>query len=413
MGAVFRALSKAGERVAVKILKPDIVVKFPEYRELFSREVEAVRSLNHPNIVRVMASGIMVEGFPYMAMEWLNGSTLDHEISRCISVAKVMMLFEQIASAVAYAHNRKIIHLDLKPENIFLINQQNDCCSVKVIDFGLARVLSTYSGTTVTRFGGSLHYCSPEHFGGKVTPRSDIFSLGVMLYHMLTGVLPIGGSYIAAKQHGGPLPKLPSISTQTKNPSALLDEVVEKAIQFNPQQRYGSVEEMVSHLRSAVRSTWKAEVLMNVNQERGKIKQAVLNWLSWEFPLLAKKPARIYVDLNSLSSESTEFAVYYGFEKLVFTGRVDVVSDYYVSSSPSRIVQNVSTFLDGHDNRIIFLIFNDSVSANKAGGELLLQPELTESKQNFVTGWYNPANEVFYPVTVSPFVHSKIQDLTK
>lgn len=258
MGAVFYSVSPLKGPLAIKILKPDIVAKFPEYVELFSREIEAVRSLSHLNIVRFVGSGKMIQGFPFIAVEWLQGKTLDQLLTTQLATERVLTLFEQIGSALAFAHERKIIHLDLKPENIFVIPGKKEREEVvKVIDFGVSRILSTYSGTTVTRFGGSLHYCSPEHFGGKVSARSDVFSLGVLLYHMLTGVLPIGGTYIAAKQSGRPLPELPPLPGQNGKGSAVLERVIAKAIQLEPNARYQSVDELLRDLRTVLRSLSK------------------------------------------------------------------------------------------------------------------------------------------------------------
>jgi eukaryotic-like serine/threonine-protein kinase len=201
MGAVYSAVDLVSKaRVAVKILKPDLVVRNSRNAISFQREVAAARTLDHPNIVRVLDSGVS-DDVSFMVMEWLDGQTLEDLLAQeQLPIIRVIDLFKQICDALITAHSKSIIHLDIKPANIFLSNSQSEPDQVKVIDFGMARVLSNETGTTVTRFLGTYH-CSPEHFGGKVTYRSDIYSLGATLYHLIAGVVPFGTSYINAKMH--------------------------------------------------------------------------------------------------------------------------------------------------------------------------------------------------------------------
>ncbi len=252
MGAVYLATSPLRGGIAIKILKPDIAEKYSDISDLFSREVRAAAELDHPNIVRFLGDGRMSEGYPFVAVEWLTGTTLDKYVTSALSIEHALALFGQIGSGLAHAHSRRIIHLDLKPENIFVVPEQDNSAvaKVKIIDFGLARVMTTYSGTTATRFAGTPQYCSPEHFGtiGKLSIRSDIFSLGLILYYMIAGVLPIGGSGIMAKQFGQPLPPLPPFRNLEQSVGDRIYDVIQKSIQLIPEDRFQSVTELLRAL---------------------------------------------------------------------------------------------------------------------------------------------------------------------
>ena len=120
----------------------------------------------------------------------------------------------------------------------------------------MARVLSNETGTTVTRFLGTYQYCSPEHFGGKVTYRSDIYSLGATLYHMIAGVIPFGTSYINAKMHPElELPPVPSVVSMRPGLPHEVDVVIRKALSKNPRDRQQSVRELLEEFRSAIGQT--------------------------------------------------------------------------------------------------------------------------------------------------------------
>lgn len=249
MGAVYRALQiDSNNWVALKILKPDIVVRNPRNAILFEREVKAAQTLDHPHIVRVLDTGITEDDIPFMVMEWLEGQTLEDTLTEgSLSIARIVSIFKQICEALIHAHGIGIIHLDIKPGNIFLLAEKKPSDYIKVIDFGMARVLSSETGTTVTRFLGTYQYCSPEHFGGKVSNRSDVYSLGATLYHMIAGVVPFGTSYINAKAHPNLiLPPVPSILTMRPEIPAAIDKVLHKALSKNPGDRQQSVKQLLT-----------------------------------------------------------------------------------------------------------------------------------------------------------------------
>ena len=277
MGAVYRATNlTTAETVAVKILQPHIVARNPECAELFEREAKNAQGLDHPHIVKIFDSG-KDEDLSYMVMEWVEGRSIEDVLTQGqISLDRLTNIFEQICSAVAFAHERNIIHLDLKPGNILLLNHLEPDDFVKVIDFGLSRVISKESGTTVTKFRGTHQFCAPEQFGGKVSHRSDIYSLGATLYYLLTGVIPFGTSYINAKIHPNlELPEIPSVVRQRNLPPAL-DPVIRKALNKNPASRHQSALQLFDDFCRAIR---RADTADNMDNLFVKLKEIIVDEL--------------------------------------------------------------------------------------------------------------------------------------
>jgi serine/threonine protein kinase len=414
MGAVFYAISPLRGALAVKVLKPDIVAKFPQYAELFSREVAVIRSLIHPNIVRFVGDGRMIAGLPFLVVDWLEGRTLDQHLSSPLPAQTVLTLFEQIGSALAFAHKLKIIHLDVKPENIFLIpEKQGEKESVKVIDFGLSRILSSYSGTTVTRFAGSLHYCSPEHFGGRVSARSDIFSLGVLLHHMLTGLLPIGGSYIAAKQAGEELPQLPHLVGQDAEIAPALDHIIEKATRRDPNDRFQSVEEMLNDLRSALApltETDSATETGNLDEPlipsalETLIRAEIGDWCRREFPALNGWSTGIRKEVLELCNQhKSDFVVYRKYpEKGKILSRVMVVIDGH--ENLRTLLKELESGVGPTDHCTLVLVFRDGTRAYEMGNELA-NMVFPSQHVAVVAGWYRPLDNHFQSVVVPRSLH--------
>lgn len=286
MGAVYKALSlQENKIVAVKILKPDVVARSPEYIRLFEQEIEAASTLKHPNIIDIYDSGTE-DDISFMVMEWLEGHTLEDEINKGhLELDFVVDAFQQICSALAIAHSQNILHLDIKPANIFILTTPNKNPLIKVIDFGLARILSSETGTTVTRFRGTDKYCSPEQFGGKLTFRSDIYSLGATLLHMLAGVIPFSTSYIQAKIYPNlELPPIPSILINRPNFPEELDKIVQKALSKNPENRHDSVEHLFVEFLRAIGKVPDDDQVLN----KGKLDNQEINkGESYEYPPLS------------------------------------------------------------------------------------------------------------------------------
>lgn len=231
MGAVYRARRQSDEAiVAVKIL-PRELADLPDFERRFELEAKALAVLDHPHIVKLFTSGRSRSGLPYFAMEWVNGSTLA-ELNRdsAMPESEAVRIFAAVCTAVAHAHERGVIHRDLKPANI-LIDEDG---FVRVADFGLAfgedirgsQLSLTLSGAVL----GTADFMAPEQASGEgdIDERADIFSLGVILYGMLTGKRPKG--VFDPPSHAGV--------------SRYLDGIAARAIQHDRDRRYASAAEM-------------------------------------------------------------------------------------------------------------------------------------------------------------------------
>ena len=208
MAVVYKARDHRLKRlVAVKILK-DEYSQDDEFRRRFKAESQAVAMLSHPNIVSVYDVN-STDGVDYIVMELIDGITLKQYMERRgqLNWRETLHFSLQIAKALEHAHSRGIVHRDIKPHNIMILKDG----SVKVADFGIARISSAQN--TLTREAmGSVHYISPEQAkGGKVDYRSDLYSLGVVMYEMLTGRPPFDGDtpVSVAIQHINAKPVMP------------------------------------------------------------------------------------------------------------------------------------------------------------------------------------------------------------
>ena len=193
MAYVYEAKDKLLNRVvAVKVLRPEFVDD-QEFLKKFKREAEAVASLSHPNIVNVYDVG--EDGkVHYIVMEYVNGKNLKEIIQEegTLDEYTALDITKQIAMALGCAHKRGIIHRDIKPHNILISNEGRSIA--KVADFGIAKAVSNSTMTNIGGVIGSVHYFSPEQAKGKfVTNNADLYSLGIVLYEMLTGKLPFRG----------------------------------------------------------------------------------------------------------------------------------------------------------------------------------------------------------------------------
>ena len=245
MAYVYKALCHRLNRlVAIKILKEDLA-NDEEFQRRFYTESQAVAMLSHPNIVAVYdvsRSG----NTEYIVMELIEGITLKQYINRkgLLNWKEVLHFTTQIVKALNHAHSRGIIHRDIKPHNIMILKDG----SVKVADFGIARLLAVQNTLTQEALG-SVHYISPEQAkGGQIDERSDIYSVGVVMYEMLTSRLPfIGDSAVAvAIQHISAIP----LSPRDINPDIPigLEEITMHAMQPDIHTRFATAEEMLNDL---------------------------------------------------------------------------------------------------------------------------------------------------------------------
>ena len=250
MANVYKAISiPDGMYVAVKILKPEYS-NDNEFIRRFKAEAKAAASLDHPNIVAIRDVG-MEEDIHYIVMEYVEGITLKEYISRkgILLWSEAAEIAIQICSALQEAHDHGIVHRDIKPHNILYTEEK----TAKVTDFGIARAASvatiTMAGSTI----GSVHYFSPEQArGGFTDEKSDIYSLGITLYEMVTGRVPFEGENLVsvALKHLQAEPMEPS--KMFDSIPASMNDIIMKAIKKDPRLRYSSAGEMLSDLRRVI-----------------------------------------------------------------------------------------------------------------------------------------------------------------
>jgi serine/threonine protein kinase len=244
MGAVYRAQHEITKAVvAVKVLRPDLWMGDQESLSYFFAEATKTVALNHPSIIKVNDADITEDGLAFMVMDLLDGRTLETELKEngVVSLERANALLELICDAVAYAHNKNVVHRDLKPGNIMLVTEENGEESLRILDFGIAKILSASSRTN-TRIFGSSYYVSPEQTmaHGRIDRSTDIYSLGVTLYEMLTGRVPFEGETEAQviDMHRSQAPR-PLRELRPEIPQAV-EDVVLRAMAKNPQDRYQS-----------------------------------------------------------------------------------------------------------------------------------------------------------------------------
>ena len=236
-------------KVAVKILRLDLQNE-PQTQARFQREALATSELSHPNIVSVLDVGTD-HGLRYMVMEYVDGPDLKEYIRQNapLDLHEVIRIMDQILSAVALAHKHNVIHRDLKPQNILMDKRGN----IKIADFGIAVALNQSSVTQTNSVMGSVHYMSPEQTrGGLVTKQSDIYSLGIILYELITGTVPFNGDTpvsIALKHAQEPIP---SIRKKDQSVPQALENVVLKATAKDPRDRYATAQAMQADLDSSL-----------------------------------------------------------------------------------------------------------------------------------------------------------------
>ncbi|MDQ0253770.1 serine/threonine-protein kinase [Evansella vedderi] len=258
--------------VAIKVLKPQFS-EDEEFIRRFRREAQAATSLSHPNVVNIYDVG-EEDKIYYIVMEYVRGNTLKDYIQQKgkLHVQEAVQIMEQITSAIEHAHENHIIHRDIKPHNILLSTEG----IAKVTDFGIARAISDATITHTNSVLGSVHYLSPEQArGGNVTYKSDIYSLGVVMYEMLTGEVPFNGDTavsVAIKHLQEPLPFLrdidPSIPQSVEN-------VVLKATMKDPLDRFHSTDEMLHDLITVFDISRKGEKRVTIPVKDDEATKAV------------------------------------------------------------------------------------------------------------------------------------------
>jgi tRNA A-37 threonylcarbamoyl transferase component Bud32 len=255
MGLVYRARHRAIDKtVAIKIMRADLA-KDREAASRFANEARAASAVGSPHIVNVTDFGVVPDGSTYFVMEYLEGLTLADVLEKTgpLPQRRLFAIAMQIAEGLGDAHEAGIIHRDLKPENVFLVRHKGTDF-VKILDFGIAKI--AHSKNRVTRTGqifGTPHYMSPEQARGlPVDHRSDLYSLGAILYEMVTGRVPFDGEnpMVVLSQHVHEPPVPPSWLVPAPSRSTALDAVILKCLAKDPRRRYGAMADLIEDLRA-------------------------------------------------------------------------------------------------------------------------------------------------------------------
>jgi serine/threonine-protein kinase len=248
---VYLAVDPAiGRQVAVKalpFLDTPAGTEQQAVAERFLREAEAVGRLDHPHIVSVHDVG-KEHDLAYMAMDYVAGESLDAwtHSSTLLPVWEVLEISAQVAEALDYAHSRKVVHRDIKPSNIIYDRSSG---LAKITDFGVARMLDSNRTRTGTVLG-SPAYMSPEQVAGKrVDGRSDLFSLGITLYQLLTGKLPFSGDSVANVMYQIANARTPPLRTARRGLPVAASRLVMRALQKEPARRFASGGQMAEAIR--------------------------------------------------------------------------------------------------------------------------------------------------------------------
>ncbi|MEW6732017.1 MAG: serine/threonine-protein kinase [Acidobacteriota bacterium] len=266
MGAVYEGHHVLLERpVAIKVLHKNMSAD-ERATARFLREAKASAKIEHPNGVTIHDFGVLQDGSAYLVMEFIRGFSLRHLLmnKKKIEIEQAIEWVSQVCGVVEVAHQQGIIHRDLKPENVMLKESPDGSLLVKVVDFGLAKLVSGEgegSKTNLTQTGevlGTPHYMAPEYYEGEqIDRRADIYAIGVLLYEMLTGDTPFSGtvqSIIGGHLFKDPKPLFsadPSIHPQ-------INEVVQNALKKKRDERIGSAAEFAQQLKAAYQETYKS-----------------------------------------------------------------------------------------------------------------------------------------------------------
>jgi tRNA A-37 threonylcarbamoyl transferase component Bud32 len=260
MGAVYLAKQlEMNRHVVVKVAHPACVGQ-PMFEERFKREAQVVAQLNHPNIVQVHAFGRTEKGQLFLAMEFVPGQTLTRLLAAegRLTEARALRIMDQVCDALVEAHSLGLVHRDLKPENIMLTGRHGTSDYVKVLDFGIAKIMGD-TGQRLTKTGaifGTPQYMSPEQARGvAVDHRTDIYSLGIILYELLAGILPFSAAttveYLLCQINE--LPQSPTRKIADLDILPRTEAVVMRCLAKAPEDRFQSVAELQRELRLCLR----------------------------------------------------------------------------------------------------------------------------------------------------------------
>lgn len=276
MANVYKAVDVLDKKsVAIKILREEFYEN-EEFLRRFKNESKAIAMLSHPNIVKVY-DVCFSRGMQMIVMEYLDGITLKEYMQQqpALGWKEATHFVRQILQALSHAHSRGVVHRDMKPQNVMLLPDG----TLKLADFGIARFARSEAKTLTDKAIGSVHYISPEQARGEgIDQRTDIYSVGVMLFEMLTGELPFDADSpvsVALKQIQLDAPSMRKIKADIPH---MLEEITAKAMQKNPDLRYQTAQEMLSDVevfRKNPEAMFEYQYLTDRSVEEAKYKRAI------------------------------------------------------------------------------------------------------------------------------------------
>jgi serine/threonine protein kinase len=250
MSSVYLARHLMIDRLAaVKVLRADLS-RDPVHRDRFLREARAVNRIQHENVIDITDYGETSEGLVYLVMEYVPGESLLAAIARGpLALRRALDIARQIASGLARAHQMEVIHRDLKPDNVLLIPRDDRRDQVKLLDFGIAKLLDQPSLTLTNKVFGTPGYIAPEYAtGGAITPRTDLYSLGVVLYEMVTGALPFEvehlGELMLKHVMEAPIPPRARLSSIPEP----IERFVLRCLEKQPERRFQNAHELIEQI---------------------------------------------------------------------------------------------------------------------------------------------------------------------
>lgn len=258
MGSIWKVRNRyTGVNAAIKILHTE-AARSREAMSRFVIEAKAANALKHPNICRVFDFGVTEAGTAYLVMDWIEGIDLERKVTRDrrVTAKEAIPIFQQVAAGLSYAHQHKLVHRDVKPQNIMLTRDNQGRTEVQIVDFGIAKVIgneeNSIQGQGLTQTGmvvGTPLFMSPEQAtAAGVDNRSDIYSFGCVMYFTLTGRPPfMGGSAIeTVTKH---LTELPAEFPPALKVPAGLRTIVFRTLEKRPEDRYASMDELLTDLK--------------------------------------------------------------------------------------------------------------------------------------------------------------------
>src|SRR5579859_4713375 len=304
MGAVYLGRdTQTDDTVAIKQLKPELLASDPDLVRRFIREGEALRALNHPNIVKLL-SAVEHDGQHYLVMEYVSGGSLDDLLRKTprLPVARVLAIALELADALARAHHLKIIHRDIKPANVLLAEDGTP----RLTDFGVARV----GETSTTRKGtviGTVAYVCPEALHDEaLDARADLWSFGVMLYEMLAGRRPFGGSSTGAVVSAILNQRTPDLEASRPDAPVALVDLIYRMLEKSREQRIPSARLVGAELEGVIRYNWPTDA-NRLPKPDGAIPANLPEELAGETIRPEKAAATPIIALQNLPAQTTPF----------------------------------------------------------------------------------------------------------